>query len=63
VTKYFLKLYLLYIILFYTLFFKLSIKNWSVNAENTVRQDSKANVSEGEDHNFFQIVNLNRNME
>ncbi|KAG4089301.1 hypothetical protein H8356DRAFT_1432013 [Neocallimastix lanati (nom. inval.)] len=41
----------------------MKLNNWSVNAENTVRQDSKANVSEGEDHNFFQIVNLNRNME
>ena len=25
----------------------------SVNAENAVRQASRANVSEGEDHNFF----------
>jgi len=29
----------------------------SVNAENAVRQTSRANASEGEDHNFFQIVN------
>ena len=29
----------------------------SVNAENAVRQASRANASEGEDHNFFQIVN------
>ena len=27
-----------------------------VNAENTVRQASRANASEGEDHHFFQIV-------
>jgi len=33
----------------------------SVNAENAVRQASRANASEGEDHNFFQIVNLNPN--
>jgi len=35
----------------------------SVNAENTVRQSSRANASEGEDHNFFQIVNSNLNQE
>ena len=29
----------------------------SVNAENAVRQANRANASEGEDHNFFQIVN------
>ena len=33
----------------------------SVNAENEVRQASRANASEGEDHNFFQIVNSNPN--
>ena len=33
----------------------------SVNAENTVRQASRANASEGEDHNFFQIDNSNPN--
>ena len=33
----------------------------SVNAENAVRQASKANASEGEDHNFFQIDNSNPN--
>jgi len=31
----------------------------SVNAENAVRQVSRANATEGEDHNFFQIVNSN----
>jgi len=36
---------------------------WSSNAENAVRQASRANVSEGEDHNFFQIVNSNPNPE
>ena len=35
----------------------------SVNAENAVRQVCKANASEGEDHNFFQIVNSNPNPE
>ncbi|KAG4099465.1 hypothetical protein H8356DRAFT_1423512 [Neocallimastix lanati (nom. inval.)] len=34
---------------------------WSVNAEKAVKQDSRANASEGEDHNFFQIVNSNLN--
>jgi len=33
----------------------------SVNAENSVRQASRANASEGEDHNFFQIDNSNPN--
>jgi len=33
----------------------------SVNAENAVRQASRANASEGEDHNFFQIINSNPN--
>jgi len=33
----------------------------SVNAENAVREASRANASEGEDHNFFQIVNSNLN--
>jgi hypothetical protein len=33
----------------------------SINAENAVRQASRANVSEGVDHNFFQIVNSNPN--
>ena len=33
----------------------------SINAENAVRQASRANSSEGEDHNFFQIVNSNPN--
>ena len=33
----------------------------SVNAENAVRQASRVNVSEGEDHNFFQIDNSNPN--
>ena len=33
----------------------------SVNAENAVRQASRANASEGEDHNFFQIDNSNPN--
>jgi len=33
----------------------------SVNAENAVKQTSRANASEGEDHNFFQIVNSKPN--
>jgi len=33
----------------------------SVNAENAVGQASRANASEGEDHNFFQIDNSNPN--
>jgi len=33
----------------------------SFNAENEIRQVSRANASEGEDHNFFQIVHLNPN--
>ena len=33
----------------------------SINTENTVRQVSKVNASEEEDHNFFQIVNSNPN--
>ncbi|KAG4089081.1 hypothetical protein H8356DRAFT_1432309 [Neocallimastix lanati (nom. inval.)] len=33
----------------------------SVNAENAVRQASRANASEGKDHNFFQIDNSNPN--
>jgi len=33
----------------------------SVNAENAVRQASRTNSSEGEDHNFFQIDNSNPN--
>jgi len=33
----------------------------SVNAENAVRQASNANVSEGENQNFFRIVNSNPN--
>jgi len=33
----------------------------SVNAENALRQASRAHASEGEDHNFFQIVNSNPN--
>ena len=33
----------------------------SLNAENAVRQANRVNVSEGEDHNFFQIVNSNPN--
>jgi len=33
----------------------------SVNAENAVKQASMANASEGEDHNFFQIINSNHN--
>ena len=33
----------------------------SVNAKNAVRQASRANASEGKDHNFFQIVNSNPN--
>ncbi|KAG4099956.1 hypothetical protein H8356DRAFT_1352847 [Neocallimastix lanati (nom. inval.)] len=37
--------------------------NLSVNAENAVRQTSRANITEGEDHNFFQIVNSNLNLE
>jgi len=32
-----------------------------VNTEKSVRQANRANVSEGEDQNFFQIVNLNPN--
>ncbi|KAG4100160.1 hypothetical protein H8356DRAFT_1346061 [Neocallimastix lanati (nom. inval.)] len=32
-----------------------------VNAENEVRQASMSNAFEGEDHNFFQIVNSNPN--
>ncbi|KAG4081335.1 hypothetical protein H8356DRAFT_1338456 [Neocallimastix lanati (nom. inval.)] len=35
----------------------------NVNAENAVRPASRANASEGEDHNFFQIVNSNPNPE
>ena len=34
----------------------------SVNAENAVRQASRANASKGEDYNFFQIVNSNPNL-
>ena len=33
----------------------------SVKAENAVRQASRANASEREDHNFFQIIYLNPN--
>jgi len=33
----------------------------SVNAENAVRQASRANASEGEEHNFFRIDNSNPN--
>jgi hypothetical protein len=33
----------------------------SVNVENAVRQSSRANASEGEDHTFFQIDNSNPN--
>jgi len=33
----------------------------SVIAENAVRKASRANDSEGEDHNFFQIINSNPN--
>jgi len=35
----------------------------NVNAENEERQASRANATEGEDHNFFQIVNSNPNAE
>jgi len=35
----------------------------SVNAENAVRQVSRANASEREGHNFFRIVNSNPNLE
>ena len=35
----------------------------SVNAENAVRQASRVNVSEEEDHNFFQMVSSNLNSE
>jgi len=35
----------------------------SVNSEKEVRQASRANASEGEDHNFFQIVISNPNPE
>ena len=40
-----------------------SILTRSVNAENAVRQASRANASEVDDHNFFQIVNSNLNQE
>ena len=33
----------------------------SVNAENAVRQAIRANATEEEDHNFFQIDNSNPN--
>jgi hypothetical protein len=35
----------------------------SFNAENEIRQVSRANASVGEDHNFFQIVNSSPNPE
>ncbi|KAG4089236.1 hypothetical protein H8356DRAFT_1344441 [Neocallimastix lanati (nom. inval.)] len=35
----------------------------SVNVENAERQTSRVNASEGEDHNFFQIVISNPNPE
>ncbi|KAG4095349.1 hypothetical protein H8356DRAFT_1323447 [Neocallimastix lanati (nom. inval.)] len=41
--------------------FRDSASHNSVNPENTVIQASRANDSEGEDHNFFQIVNSNPN--
>jgi len=31
--------------------------------ENAIRQALRVNASEGEDHNFFQIVNSNPNLE
>ena len=34
-----------------------------VNTKNALRLASRANDSEGEDHNFFQIVNSNPNLE
>jgi len=33
----------------------------NVNSENGVKQSSRANASEGEDHNIFQIINSNPN--
>jgi len=34
-----------------------------VNAENAVRQDNRANASEGEGYNFFHRVNSNPNLQ
>jgi len=35
----------------------------NVNTKNVIRQTRRIIASEGEDHNFFQIVNSNHNLE